>query len=92
MFCSRRQQLFTDYLERVQALAVETELLLKAGEKERETVGNDSPFRVEHSREEVKIVLRGQERGNHRLVVEESRIQCEIARLAVESHVLNHGC
>lgn len=92
MFCSRRRQLFTDYLERVQALAVEMELVLKASERQPETEGGEGRFFVEQSREEVRIVLRGQERTNHRVLVEEARIQCDIARLAVESHIVNHGC
>jgi hypothetical protein len=93
MYCSRRRQLFSDYLERVQALAVEMELVLKASEEQSATDDGESWFRVERNSQEVKVVLvREQERNNHRVLVEEARIQCDIARLAVESHIVNHGC
>lgn len=101
MECARRRQLLTDCLERVQALAVEMELMLKISEKEPEAPssggsgggGADNWFRVEQTPQEVKIVLvRDRESNNGWLRIEEARIQCDIARLALETHMANHRC
>jgi hypothetical protein len=66
MVCSRRRQLLADYLERVQALAVEMELVLRLSDNPQAEAGW--------------------------LRVEESRIQADIARLALETHTTNHRC
>lgn len=93
MVCSRRRQLLADYLERVQALAVEMELLLRTDEKNPGSETNESMFRVEHSAQEVRIVLaRDEEAEAAWLRVEESRIQADIARLALETHMATHRC
>lgn len=92
MACSRRRQLLADYLERVQALAVEMELLLRADDKPG-CEGKDSLFRVEHSSQEVRIVLARDEEGEAAwLRIEESRIQADIARLALQTHMASHHC
>jgi hypothetical protein len=93
MVCSRRRQLLADYLERVQALAVEMELLLRNGDKQPEEEAADGWYRVEQAPQEVKIVLvRDKEAAAGWLRVEEARIQSDIARLALETHMANHRC
>ena len=93
MVCSRRRQLLADYLERVQALAVEMELLLRSSDKHAEEEGADGWYRVEQAPQEVKIVLvRDKESPSGWMRVEEARIQADIARLAMETHMVNHRC
>ena len=93
MVCSRRRQLLADYLERIQALAVEMELLLRADDKQPGNEPNDSLFRVEQTSQEVRIVLaRDEEAEAAWLRVEEARIQADIARLALETHMSSHRC
>jgi hypothetical protein len=84
--------LLADYLERVQALAVEMELLLRLGDKHPDA-GNESAFRVEQTTDEVRIVLaRDPDADKGWLRMEEARIQADIARLALETHMTNHRC
>ncbi len=86
MECVRKRQLLTDCLERVQALAVEMELLIRVSEQEKW-------FRVEQTAQEVKIVLTPDRKSNCGwLRMEEARIQCDIARLALDTHIATHGC
>jgi hypothetical protein len=93
MTCGRKRQLLTDYLERVQAFAVELELHLKANEKEPEAEGCENWFRVEQTPGSVKIVMLNDAQGsNGWLLVQEARIQCDIARLALETHTTGHRC
>jgi hypothetical protein len=93
MVCSRRRQLLADYLERVQALAVEMELLLRSSDKRIDEEGTDGWYRVEQAHQEVKIVLvRDKESASGWMRVEEARIQSDIARLALETHLANHRC
>jgi len=66
--CSLKRQLLEDYVERVQALAVESELLLIFDE---DSEGN--------------LVERWQR-------IEQVRITCEIARVALVNHTDEHGC
>jgi hypothetical protein len=85
--------LLADYLERIQALAVEMELLLRDGDRAPEQEDSDAWYRVEHGAEEVKIVLvRDTEGEAGWLRIEEARIQSDIARLALETHKASHRC
>ncbi len=93
MVCTRRRQLLADYLERVQALAVEMELLLREEDKLTEEENPDGWYRVEQGPQEVRVVLlRGRETAMGWLRIEEARIQSDIARLALETHMANHHC
>jgi hypothetical protein len=66
--CALKRQLLEDYVERVQALAVESELLLAIDKNS----GGDLTARW--------------------LRIEQVRIACEIARLALVNHSNEHGC
>ncbi len=67
--CEKQGQLLADYAERVQALAIEAELLLDAFHKDWD---EDRSFRW------------------HRL--EQARINCDIARLALDTHTSGRRC
>ena len=67
--CEQKRRLLADYVERVQAMAVETEMLYRAFDRDREEDLRDRWYRVE-----------------------EARINCDIARLALGSHITGHGC
>jgi hypothetical protein len=67
--CAEKSRLLADYAERVQALAVQAELILDSLEKEWE------------------------EGGSHRWHrMEQARIKCDIAHLALSIHTSDHGC
>jgi hypothetical protein len=69
------------------------ELLLRVGDKMPEQDNSDAWYRVEQSPEEVRVVLvRDQEGEAGWLRIEEARIQSDIARLALETHMANHRC
>ncbi len=67
--CKQKRQLLADYVERVQALAVETEMLFQAYDRQP-----------------------GEELGDRWYRVEQARINCDIARLALGTHTSNHRC
>jgi len=69
MACERKRQLLTDYLERIQALATQAELLLDTLESHSTGNGGQEWFRLE-----------------------QARISCDIARLALDNHTSSHGC
>jgi hypothetical protein len=68
MACEQKRRLLADYLERVQALSVQAELLLNTLEKSSDGWSQEW------------------------LSMEEARINCDIARLALSSHTASHGC
>ena len=93
MVCSRRRQLLADYLERVQALAVEMELRLRDDDRQPMSESNEQWYRVEQDADQVRIVLhRDKEADAGWRRIEEARIQAEIARLALETHMASHRC
>lgn len=67
--CKQKRQLLADYVERVQALAVETEMLFQAHDT--------------HTSEDL---------GARWYRVEQARINCDIARLALGTHTSTHHC
>lgn len=69
MTCEHKRQLLADYLERIQALAIQAELLL-------DTV--DADFNGDRNKEWFRM--------------EQARISCDIARLALGDHTSSHGC
>jgi hypothetical protein len=66
--CKQKRQLLADYVERVQALAVETEMLFQSYDRLAGDLG-DRWYRVE-----------------------QARINCDIARLALGTHTSTHRC
>jgi hypothetical protein len=69
MVCEQRHHLLADYVERMQALAIEAELLVDALEESRDGDWAEGWQRVE-----------------------QARINCDIARLALSAHISVHGC
>lgn len=67
--CDQKRQLLADYVERVQALAVQTEMLCNAFDDDSQQELSDRWHRLE-----------------------QARINCDIARLALGTHLSGHGC
>ena len=67
--CEQKRQLLANYVERVQAFAIEAELLYAAFDEDREGDLSSRWF-----------------------MMEQARINCDIARLALGSHMSGHGC